>query len=173
MNPIDIIIILVAVTGFILGFKDGFIRKLVGIIGFVLAVILVALFSDNLGKAIEGVFGMEYYLAEMTAGAAIFLGVILIFTLLKRIIHPFDKVNNLINQIVGGFIGFTQIMYFISAVFLIMNIFNIPSKEDQQKSKLYKDTSQIIPVTIDLLGKYTPDTKQMIKNYINEKDTLK
>ena len=173
MNPIDIIIILGAVTGFILGFKDGFVRKLVGIIGFVVAVILVAFFADDLGKAIESVFGMEYYLAEMTAGAAIFLGVILLFTLLKRIIHPFDKVNNLINQIVGGFIGFTQIMYFISAVFLIMNVFNIPSKEDQNSSKFYKETSQIIPVTIDLLSKYTPDTKQIIKNYINEKDTLK
>lgn len=173
MNPIDIIIILAAVTGFILGFKDGFIRKLVGIIGFVLAVILVVLFSDDLGRGIENVFGMEYYLAEMTAGAAIFLGVILLFTLLKRIIHPFDKVNNLINQIVGGFIGLTQIMFFISAVFLIMNIFSIPSREDQKNSMLYKETSQLIPVTIDLLSKYTPDTKKIIKNYINEKDTLK
>jgi membrane protein required for colicin V production len=173
LSPLDVIIILAAVTGFILGFKDGFIRKLVGIIGFVVAVILVALFSDDLGRAVENIFGMEFYLAEMTAGAAIFLGVILLFTLLKRVIHPFDKVNNLVNQIVGGFIGLTQIMFFVSAVFLIMNVFSIPSKETQQSSKLYKETSQLIPVTIDLLGKYTPDTKKIIKNYINEKDTLK
>lgn len=172
MNPIDIIIILAAVTGFILGFKDGFVRKLIGIIGFILAVVLAALFSGDLGKAVENVFGMDYYLAEIIAGASIFLIVILIFTILKRIIHPFDKVNNFINQLIGGVIGLTQIMFFVSAVFLIMNIFNIPSKDDQQNSKLYKETSQIIPATIDLLSKYTPDTKEIIKNYINEKDTL-
>lgn len=173
MNPIDAVIIIAAVTGFILGFKDGFIRKLIGIIGFAAAVVCVALFSDDLGTAVENVFGMEYYLAEITAGVGIFLGIMLIFTILKRIVHPFDKVNNLVNQIVGGFIGMIQIMFFISALLLIMNIFDIPSKEEQKESKLYKGTSQLIPVTLNLLGRYTPDTKQIIRDYINEKDTLK
>jgi len=112
LNAIDLIIIITVLVGFILGFKDGFVRKLIGLIGFGLAVVLAAMFKDELGKMIEYALGIEIYLAQIIGGIAIFFGVILIFTLLKRIIHPFDKVNNLINQIVGGVVGIFSITLF-------------------------------------------------------------
>ena len=102
MNPIDIIVIIAVVAGFILGFKDGFIRKLIGIVGFVLAVVAVVFLSAKLGLFIESLFRIEYYLAEIIGGLIIFFSIITIFVFLKRVVHPFDKVNNLINQIVGG-----------------------------------------------------------------------
>lgn len=172
MNPIDIIVIIAVVAGFILGFKDGFVRKIVGIIGFILALLCVALFSARLGIAIENVLGIEFYLAEIIAGVSIFFGIILIFTFLKRIIHPFDKVNNLVNQIVGGFVGIIQILYFVSALFLIMNIFNFPGPEARKQSAFYDEMYQVIPLTIDYLSNYTPPAKEIIRDYINEKDTL-
>jgi len=172
LNPIDIIVIIAVVAGFILGFKDGFVRKIVGIIGFILALACVALFSSRLGLAIENVLGIEFYLAEIIAGVSIFFGIILIFTFLKRIIHPFDKVNNLVNQIVGGFVGIIQILYFVSALFLIMNIFNFPGPEARKQSAFYDEMNQVIPLTIDYLSNYTPPAKEIIRDYINEKDTL-
>ena len=86
MNAIDIIIIVGVLIGFILGFKDGFIRKLIGVLGFALAIITAALFAGKLGSIIEAVFDIEFYLAEIIGGVALFFGVILVFTLLKRII---------------------------------------------------------------------------------------
>jgi membrane protein required for colicin V production len=172
LNPIDIIVIITVVAGFILGFKDGFVRKLVGIIGFILALACVALFSAKVGLMIEDVFGIEFYLAEIIAGIAIFSGIILIFTFLKRVIHPFDKVNNLINQIVGGIVGMIQILYFLSAVLLIMNIFDFPNQDARERSTFYDKTYKIIPITIDYLSDYTPPPKQILEDYINEKDSL-
>ena len=104
MILLDALIIIGVLIGFILGFKDGFIRKLVGIAGFIVAVILAVFFAGSLGLMIENAFGIEYYLSEIIGGVVIFFGVLLIFTLLKRVVHPFDKVNNLINQIIGGVI---------------------------------------------------------------------
>lgn len=172
MNPIDIILIIAIVAGFILGFKDGFVRKIVGIIGFILALVCVAFFSARIGIAVENVLGIEFYLAEIIAGVSIFFGIILLFTFLKRIIHPFDKVNNLINQVIGGLVGIIQILYFVSALFLIMNIFNFPDQEARKNSAFYDKMYQIIPLTIDYLSSYTPQPKQIIRDYINEKDTL-
>ena len=101
MNVIDILIIVAVLIGFILGFKDGFIRKLIGVLGFALAIITAAVFAGKIGTMIEVAFGIEFYLAEIIGGVVLFFGVILVFTLLKRIIHPFDRVNNIINQLPG------------------------------------------------------------------------
>jgi membrane protein required for colicin V production len=68
LNYIDIIIIISILVGFLLGFKDGFVRKLIGIIGFISAVVVAILFSSFIGRLIESTFGIEFYLAEIMAG---------------------------------------------------------------------------------------------------------
>jgi membrane protein required for colicin V production len=171
LNPYDLIIIITVLVGFILGFKDGFVRKLVGLIGFGLAIVLAALLKDDLGKMVEYAFDIEIYLAEIIAGITIFFGIILIFALLKRVIHPFDKVNNLINQIVGGVVGILQLLYFLSAVFLLLNIFDIPGKSTKESSVFYNITYKVIPVTIDFLTNYTAEPKNIINDFIIDPDT--
>lgn len=172
MNLVDLIILIIALIGFALGYKDGFIRKLVGFIGFILAVYLSIQFASMLGKALENVFGIEYYLSELIAGAAIFILIIVVFAVLKRLIHPHDKVNNLVNQIIGGIIGMLQILFFLSAALYILNVFNVPSNNSKKNSLTYKPVYGIIPATIDLVSNYTPDAKKRIKDYINDKDSL-
>ena len=165
------IIIAVILVGFVLGYKDGFVRKLIGIIGFAFAVVSAAVLKDDLGKILENTFGIELYLAEIMGGILIFFGIILIFTLIKRLVHPFDKVNNLINQLIGGIVGGIQLLYFLSAVFIILNVFDIPSNNVKTSSALYEYTYKIIPITIDYINNYTPATKQIIRDYIQDKDT--
>jgi membrane protein required for colicin V production len=158
------------IIGFILGFKDGFIRKLVGIAGFIVAIVSAVFFAGKLGLLIEGLFGIEYYLAELIGGLIIFFSIIVIFMFLKRVVHPFDKVNNLINQIIGGIVGSIQILYFLSAIFIIVNIFDLPDKQTRQESLFYTPTHQVIPLTIQYLSNYTPQPRKLIEDYINEKD---
>lgn len=172
MTVFDIIIALGIIIGFILGFKDGFVRKIIGIIGFCCGVYLALTFADDIGRFLEYSLGIEFYLAEIMGGVIIFLCTILIFTILKRIVHPFDKVNSLINQIVGGAVGSIQVIFFLSAVFLLLSVFEIPDKKTADSSILYHTTYKVIPSTIDYLSGYTPKTKKIIKDYINEKDSL-
>lgn len=172
MNTVDIIIFLALAIGFILGFKDGFVRKLIGITGLVVAILLTALFSSRLGVVIENVFNIELYLAEIIAGIVLFLGTVLIFSIIKRVVHPFDKVNSLLNQFVGGAVGVIQLLFFLSAVLLLLNIFDVPDKKVQDNSLLYHSTYNVIPFTINSLKDYTPSTEDIIKNYINQKDSL-
>ncbi len=172
MILLDILIIIGVIIGFILGFKDGFVRKLIGIAGFILAIVAAVFFAGKLGYLIENVFGIEYYLAEIIGGLIIFFSIITLFMFLKRVVHPFDKVNNLINQIVGGIVGSIQILYFLSAIFIIVNIFDLPEKKTRQNSIFYETTHKVIPLTIQYLSQYTPQPRKIIEDYINEKDTL-
>lgn len=172
MILLDALIIIAVIIGFILGFKDGFIRKLVGLIGFVIAVVAAVFFSGKFGLFIESFFGIEYYLAEIIGGLVIFFSIIAIFMFLKRVVHPFDKVNNLINQIVGGIVGSIQILFFLSAIFIIVNVFDLPDKNTRKNSIFYETTHSVIPVTIQYLSNYTPQPRKIIEDYINEKDSL-
>ncbi len=172
MNLIDAVILVIAITGFILGFKDGFIRKLIGLIGLAVAILCTAVLARRFGTLLENVFQIELYLSEIIGGVLIFFVIIIIFTIIKRVVHPFDKINSLINQLVGGVVGMIQIFYFLSAVLLILNIFEIPSSDAKSNSLFYESTSQIIPVTINYLSAYTPEPRQIIKEYIERKDSL-
>ncbi len=172
MNLIDIIIVVVAVVGFILGFKDGLVRKLIGLVGFCIAVYASIRFAFSFGEIIVKITGIEIYLSEIIGGIIIFFGIIFIFSVIKRLVHPFDKVNNLVNRILGGVVGAIQILFFLSAVFFLMNIFNAPSKQATKDSFFYKSVYNILPFTIDTINSLTPKTKQLIKSYINEKDTI-
>ena len=66
-----------------------------------------------------------------------------------------------------------QILFFLSAVLLILNIFDLPDNSVKKSSAFYENTSELLPLTIDYLSNYTPDSKQIIEDYINEKDTVK
>ena len=172
MNYIDIVIFVAIIVGFLLGFKDGFVRKLIGIIGFIAAVTIALLFSSSLGRFIESSLGIEFYLAEIMAGLILFIAIMIVTTILKRVIHPFDKVNNLINQLIGGFVGVLQLLFFMSAIFLLLNIFDLPDKKTQYASILYKYAYGVIPTSVNFLKDYTPSTEDVIKDYINQKDSI-
>jgi len=173
LNVLDIVIAAILVIGFILGYKDGFVRKLIGTIGFVAAVYFAVRFSFDLGKAIENVLGMEIYLARIIGGLAIFLAIMILTSILKRIIHPFDKVNNLINQIVGGIVGILQVLIFLSALFFLLNVFNILGKETVDGSLLYKPDYNVIFFVIDNIREYTLEPKKIIKKIVEDQDSLK
>ncbi len=173
MNYLDFIFAAIVIAAFILGFKDGFVRKLIGSLGFFLAIFLGILLSETFGSILNKMFGMEKYLAEILGGFIIFLIIIMVTSILKRVIHPFDKVNNMMNRITGGIVGIIQIVYFVSAALYLLHIFKVPSEKDQTKSFSYSTIYKLLPTTIDYIGEYAPNPKKSIKELIIEKDSIK
>lgn len=170
MNYLDYIIFVVIVIGFLLGFKDGLVRKIIGLIGLMVGVILAFQFSGKVGKILTPLFNNDEYLSSVIAGITIFLIVILIASLIKRVVHPFDKVNRFINQFLGGIIGAVQITFFLSAVFLFLNIFSFPNSLQRNNSWSYNFVLDLIPKSIDLvIGKNSKASDYIIK-YIEKKD---
>lgn len=171
MNYIDYIIIVIVLVGFLLGFKDGLVRKIIGLVGLIVGVVLAYKFAAPLGKLLNSFFNHDEYLANVIAGILIFLTVILIASVMKRIIHPVDKVNRLLNQTLGGIIGAIQITFFVSAVLLFLNIFQVPSGYQRAGSLTYNFVSNLIPKTVDLLIGRSANPADYIKELIEKKDS--
>ncbi len=172
MNILDVIVLIALGIAFILGFKDGFIRKLIGTVGFFIAIFVAIYFSATGGTYMNSIFGEEVYFSQMVAGFLIFILIIVLTSILKRVIHPFDKVNNMINRIVGGAVGVIQFVFFLSALFFIINIFDLPSEETKNNSFMYGWISSVLPSTINYITQFSPETKDTLKNIIIEKDSL-
>ncbi len=170
MNFLDYIIISIIIIGFILGYKDGLVRKIIGLIGFILAIGLSFEFSKPFGLLLTPIFNGEKNLAEIIGGILIFIFVIFVFAVLKRIIHPVDKVNRFVNQILGGISGVIQMVFFISAFLLFLSIFNFPSNAARSSSILYEDVYEVLPKTIDFVLGKNSKAKKFIENYINRED---
>jgi membrane protein required for colicin V production len=166
LNYIDYIILGFFIVGFILGFKDGLIRKLIGLAGILIGIFLAVKFSDSFGKLITPFFNDEQYLSSIIGGFLIFIITIIIASIIKRLVHPHDKVNKLVNQISGGIIGCIQIVFFLSVLFLLLGVFNFPNEKSASKSWLYKPVYGVVPGTIGfLIG-----GKDFIKDFIESKD---
>lgn len=173
MNTLDIIILLFLLVSFIVGFKDGFVRKLIGTLSFILALYLSVTLSGYAGKVLSRSLGTEIYFSELAGGFSVFLLIMVAGAFLKRAVHPFEKLNNLLNRIIGGVVGLIQVAYFLSAVLFLANIFGVPSRQAQARSILYNRIAPVLPATVEYLSRYSPKAKDTIKNYIFEKDTLK
>ncbi len=166
MNYVDYILLVFLVIGFVLGFKDGLVRKVIGLIGLVLALYLAFNFSDEGGALITPIFNGEKELASIVAGITIFFLTILIVSILKRILHPVDKVNRFMNQLLGGISGLIQMIYFLSGLLILLSIFNFPSQKIRKESYLYTPVYKVLPVTIDLILGENSSAKQFIDGYI-------
>lgn len=170
LNYIDIILLVLVVIGFILGFKDGLVRKIIGLLGFSIAILLAFEFSEDVGEYLIPVFNGEKYLAEFIAGVLIFFSVIFCSAIIKRLVHPVDKVNRFFNQLLGGISGVLQMLFFISGFLLFLNIFNIPNEKTKEQSLSYTPIYLIIPSSIDFILGEESKTKDFIIEYIESKD---
>ncbi len=168
MNYVDYILLFFLALGFILGFKDGLIRKIIGLVGLLIAVYLTFNFSDRFGAVLTPVFNGEKDLAVIIAGIVIFFLTILVIAILKRVLHPVDKVNRFINQLLGGISGLIQMVYFLSGVLILLSIFNFPHQKERQNSYLYEPIYRVLPVTIDFVLGKNSSAKEFLDGYIGK-----
>lgn len=172
MNFIDIVILVILIIGFVLGYKDGFIRKITGFVGLIIAIILSIQFSDSLAVLISPYLKNELYFAKIISIIVIFISAILLFSIIKRILHPSDKINKLVNQIFGGIIGIVQIVFLVSGILLFFRIFQLPEEETRKQSIFYNSIYQVIPSTLELIFGNNSNIKDFLKNKIESEDII-
>jgi len=140
------------------------------LLGLIVAIFLGINYSAGFGQYLAPLFNGEYYLAKIVSGIVIFFATILAFAVIKRLIHPSDKVNKFLNQLLGGIAGTIQIVFFISVFILLLNLFSFPKQEDIDNSLLYSPIYSIIPTTIDLIVGSDFQTEGFLKDYIESKN---
>jgi len=154
--------ILVGILLFVaLGVRDGFFKKLYGILGFFGGLIaatklmspLADVFIDSLGFSEEAGLIVSFFL--------IFVFFMILVNLLYRWFGKSAAEHmNFWSRIAGGFLGAAQGVVAVSLILVMLSIFDIPDADAKESSVLYDDTVQVAPKIFDYTTRWLPDSKK-------------
>ena len=195
MNIVDVIIILIIISGLCLGFKRGLTKELVCFAKFALGIVIAFLFKNPLSKLmyehlpffefvglIKGVTALNILLYEFIAFLLVLGIVMVIFKILLLATTIFEKILNttvilsLPSKILGMIIG--GIHYYLIA-FILLFVVSLPvfKFNDQLNDSKLKDTiiyktpilSNLVDKTVNIIDEFN-DLKE---KYKTEKDVDK
>jgi|ERR1041384_1908718 uncharacterized membrane protein required for colicin V production len=160
MNVTDILILLGLAAYLLLGFRDGFLKKVFAILGLWGGLVIATKYMVPLGDQYTAWFGTSDELSEILAFATLFLAVTLIVNLFYRWVGKTDTESlKFVSRIAGALLGLAQGSVAISLLLLMFNVFDLPSTDSQSDSLLYHDTINIAPAVFDYSTTWIPDSK--------------
>ena len=159
LDLIDYIILGFFVLGFILGFKDGLIKKIFSLIGFVLAIFLAFTFSARVRSFLVNYFDLNPSTAVAVSFILVFLIVFILLKIIVKIIRPKKSVLGFIDRMLGGLIGTFQIGLFLSGLLIFLSLFNFPNDKEKSNLKYYNFTYNLLPETFDFVKIIYPDSE--------------
>ncbi len=163
MSITDILIIVGILVYVALGVRDGFFRKIYGIIVFILGLIaatkLMTPFSELLINSMEFSEATSIFLAFFS----VFIGVIIIASLLyKWFGKSASDTINVWSRVFGGILGIAQGIVAVSLILVMLGLFDIPGEEEAEESVLYEDVYQIAPNVLDYTTHWLPSSNRFL-----------
>ncbi len=169
---IDYIILVFLIIGFILGFKDGLLKKVLTFVGFVLAIIGAFTFSPKLRVILINFFDFETTTAVILSFIIIFMVIIIISKLLIKFLQPKKSVLGFMDRILGALLGTFQMGLFLSGLLIFLSIFDIPNVNEKSNLKYYSFTYNLMPNTFSFVKKIFPETEVVFDIFDKLKDRL-
>jgi membrane protein required for colicin V production len=168
MNWLDIVIaLLIAIPAFI-GYRKGFLRKVLGIAGIALGFILAVKFYDK-AAGILGTFIKENQLFLNVIGFLLIVALLYGISLwLARFFSDMNSGTSIINKILGTAFGFLQGLIAVSVLLYNLSFINYPSAETRNSSRLYPVVYKVAPALFDKLIDLFPGLQDAYRQYKGE-----
>lgn len=157
----DILILVGLLLFLLLGFRDGFFKKVFGILGFIAGLVCATKFMNPLGEKYVQWLNMDKETALTLAFFSIFMGIVLIEILFYRWFgRSGSETLKFWSRVAGGIIGVMQGLLAISLILIMFNIYEVPSEESKNDSILYDPVFRIAPTVFNYTTTWMPETKE-------------
>lgn len=165
MGVVDIIILIFLAFGALLGFKRGFTRQLVSLVGIFVIIILSYLFKNpvsiflynnlpffNFGGIFKDITVLNIVVYEVIAFFIVFFVLTIIFRILVKITNVFEKLLNatiilgIPSKILGAVLGVVQNLIYTFIVLYILSLptFNLTIIKGSKVGNLILDKTPIL-----------------------------
>ena len=156
---VDLCIIIGISLFIVIGFRDGFSKKVFGFFGIwgglIAAIKLVNPIADLLIQSIT----LDVETAVAVAIVSIFiLSVILVNIIFRWFGRSGSDTLNIRNRIAGSVLGCCQGLIAVSVVLVLLSIFDSPSEEDKKGSVLYGKMIRVAPLVFDYSTRWMPNS---------------
>jgi len=146
---LDLLIVTPIIIFTLLGFRDGIVRKIVGVAMTIAALITAKLFMGDAGGVFVEDFGSDPADAPTYGFLFIFFLILLLQSLLYRLLARGYRIGGITDRILGSVIGFAQGILVVSSVLVPLTLQGFPSQRTKHDSRLYKPIVNIAPRILD------------------------
>ncbi|MBT0607088.1 CvpA family protein [Aequorivita echinoideorum] len=175
MNTLDVIIGVILIIAFFMGFSKGLLRALASLVGIVVGVYCALFFREPVGDYLIRWFDWS---ADTTSAVAFILTLVLVMILFSILGRILTKVADfamlgIFNKIFGGIFNVLKYSFLLSVVFMLVNSsesYRILSDTEREDSKLYPTIVAIAPA---ILPKVMEEINEYeTENFDEEKEGL-
>ncbi|MEX1275190.1 MAG: CvpA family protein [Bacteroidota bacterium] len=160
---LDFLFLLPLIVFAALGFRDGMFRKLVAIVCVIGAMFAAQYFQQDLAKVLRREFAVDPADAPAQAYYFIFIGIVLVQSLLYRLLAKGYKVGGIADRIIGSGLGLFEGMLIISVILVMFSLQGIPNRKLVRESRLYTLLIGIAPRITDIAATAMPDAQKSLK----------
>ncbi|QIE60035.1 CvpA family protein [Rasiella rasia] len=158
MNTIDIVVGVILLIAFVIGYKKGLFVALAGLVGLIAGVYGAVYFSEYAASYIAGWTDWNEQTVNLTAFAVTFLAIVMLISLAGKF---FTKIADfaalgIVNKLFGGVFNVLKFALIISVVFMFVNAsptISILSEEDRDTSVLYEPVASLAPIIVPYILK--------------------
>lgn len=159
MNTIDIVLGLIIVIAFFLGFRKGLLRALASLIGLVAGVYCAMFFSGYVEVYLVRWFDWSENINRIVSFLITFFLVITIFALLGRVLTKVADfaMMGLFNKLLGGVFSVLKYAFLVSVIFMFVNAsenYSILTAEKRDSSILYNPIAALAPAVLPTIEKH-------------------
>src|SRR3990172_5195049 len=130
MNWLDVIIIVGLIGGVVLGFRRGFMREAMGLLGLIVGIIIAINYVDWLSGKFLSHMKVSPHIVTFFSFILLFAAVFLAFKIMGFLFYRVGSLTPLgkLDKMGGGIFGFVQAWILTGFVLLILMFFPLPQK---------------------------------------------
>ncbi|KAA3620305.1 MAG: CvpA family protein [Flavobacterium sp.] len=169
MNLIDIVIGVILLIAFYVGYKKGLFVALAGLVGLIAGVYGAIYFSHYAAGYISAWFDWSEQTVNLAAFAITFLAIVFIISAAGKF---FTKIADfamlgVLNKLLGGVFNALKYAFIVSVIFMFVNAsetYSIMSEEKRADSVLYEPVASLGPMIL-------PHILKEVDNFRNDNST--
>ncbi len=174
MNIADILIMLGVLVFIVLGFRDGFFKKVFGILGFLGGLIFATKFMIPFGGYLATWLSLSDETSLILAFFLIFMFFIVVVNLFYRWFGTTgNETMKFWSRIAGGLLGAAQGAVAVSLILLMLSLLDIPDEDTKKDSAMYDSTYQLAPMVFDYTTKWMPSSKKFFEEVKGKIENIK
>jgi membrane protein required for colicin V production len=171
LEPIDVVILLLLALGAYEGYKKGLLMSIVGIFGFVLAIVLGIYFMEFVGNWLASETDQEALAIPIIAFLLIFFGTLFLINIAGRALKKMLGLVLLggLDSLGGAVLGIVRTGFFISLLVWVLGKLELESlKKWQSDSEYLAFIEPLTPEVLELLDPILPSVKEASQELIQK-----
>lgn len=159
------VILVFVVLLIFLGFRKGFLRKVLGIAGLILGFILAVRFYEPIANLFLKLVDANESLMRIIGFLFIIAAVYFLAIWIARFMTNINPSLSKIDKMAGALLGFGEGLLITSILLVNLSFINYPNVKIRETSVLYPGVYSIAPYIFDKVISYSPSLKDMYQEY--------